>query len=96
MHLSILLRAFKILFIKLMLIIMAKSLFASLISIQTRQYIYFLHVPLLTNFRKDDLSSAEMVFHREATRAQRDHVCSHKKEIVNHSVLIFQPSEEVR
>ena len=50
----------------------------------------------ITNFRKDYFSSAEMVFHREATRAQRDHVCSHKKEIVNHSVLIFQPSEEVR
>ena len=48
-----------------------------------------------TQFPQDDLSSAEIVFHREAARAQRDHVfCSHKKDSVDHSVLIFQPPKK--
>ena len=48
-----------------------------------------------TQFPQDDLSSAEIVFHREAARAQRDHVfCSHKKDSADHSVLIFQPSKK--
>ena len=48
-----------------------------------------------TQFPQDDLSSAEIVFHREAARAQRDHVfCIHKKESAEHSVLIFQPSKK--
>ena len=51
--------------------------------------------PWNTQFPQDDLSSAEIVFHREAARAQRDHVfCSHKKDSADHSVLIFQPSRK--
>ena len=48
-----------------------------------------------TQFPQDDISSAEIVFHREAARAQRYHVfCIHKKESAEHSVLIFQPSRK--
>ena len=48
-----------------------------------------------TQFPQDDLSSAEIVFPREAARAQRDHVfCIHKKDSEDHSVLIFQPPKE--
>ena len=51
--------------------------------------------PWNTQFPQDDLSSAEIVFHREAARAQRDHVfCSHKKDSADHSVLIFQPPKK--
>ena len=48
-----------------------------------------------TQFPQDDLLSAEIVFPREAARAQRDHVfCIHKKDSADHSVLIFQPPKE--
>ena len=50
---------------------------------------------LNTQFPQDDLSSAEIVFPREAARAQRDHVfCIHKKDSADHSVLIFQPPKK--